>query len=51
MTVEERVLRCRIIGKIKRNEVYAKKLGITNTSSFLEKREMMVITRNKKESL
>lgn len=38
MTVEERVLRCRIIGKIEKNEVYAKKLGITNTSSFLEKK-------------
>ena len=38
MTVEERVLRCRIIGKLEKNEVYAKKLGITNTSSFLEKK-------------
>ena len=34
MTVEERLTRCRLIEKIEKNEAYAKRLGISNDSTF-----------------
>jgi protein-disulfide isomerase len=34
MTIAERIAKCRLIEKIEKNEAYAKKLGISNVSSF-----------------
>lgn len=36
MTVAERLMRCRIIEKMEKNETFAKRLGITNDSIFRE---------------
>lgn len=36
MTVAERVIRCRLIEKIEKDEGYAKKLGVSNSSVFRE---------------
>lgn len=37
MTVAERMARCRLIEKIGKNEVYARRLGISDVSTFREK--------------
>ncbi len=37
MTVAERLARCRLIEKMKKDEVYARKLGISNVSTFRDK--------------
>lgn len=36
MTVAERLTRCRVIEKIEKNEIFAKRLGISNNSMFRE---------------
>lgn len=37
MTVTERLARCRLIEKMEKHEGYAKRLGISNVSTFREK--------------
>lgn len=37
MTVAERLARCRLIEKMKKDEGYARRLGISNVSTFREK--------------
>lgn len=42
MTVAERLARCRVIEKIEKNEAYAKRLGISNVSTFRERTNLYV---------
>ena len=42
MTVAERLTRCRVIEKIGKNEVYARRLGIINISTFREKKNSYI---------
>ena len=41
MTVAQRILTCRVIEKMEKNIAYSKKLGIGNTSAFLEKNKVL----------
>lgn len=40
MTVSERLTRCRVIEKIGKNEIYARRLGIVNISIFCKKNNL-----------
>lgn len=42
MTVAERLARCRLIEKMEKNEAYARRLGISDASTFCEKNKTYI---------
>lgn len=42
MTVAERLIRCRLIEKIGKNEEFARKIGISDVSTFGEKNKAYI---------
>lgn len=47
MNVVERLQWCRLIEKIEKNQVYAKRLGVSNVSGFREKNKESYIEKKK----
>ena len=47
MTVRERIIKCRLIEKIEKQQSYSKSIGIVNESKFKGRKQFALAKKNK----